>query len=104
MVRSTYQSRSASKKSLNELKSFLTGESGAPIMLVEGQLIERFGWTFNDLDQQDSGRTLQTVTMLNMAKLYPEVLQAVAVHKIDRLTDAHWNAYKLMNALGQGDE
>jgi hypothetical protein len=73
-------------------------------MLLEGRLCERFGWTFDELDQQDSGRTLQTVSMMNIAKLYPEVLAAVSQHTTDRLSADHWNAYKLMDSLKQGDE
>ncbi|MHA2062937.1 MAG: hypothetical protein ACXABY_01005 [Candidatus Thorarchaeota archaeon] len=73
-------------------------------MLVEGRIIERFGWTFEELDAQDSGRALQTVSMLNIAKLYPEVLRAAQTHTTDRLTPDHWNAYKVMDTIEQGDE
>ena len=65
-------------------------------MLAEGQLIERFGWTFDELDQQDSGRTFQTVTMMNLTALYKDVLSAVQRHAIASLTTAHWDAYKTM--------
>ena len=65
-------------------------------MLAEGQLIERFGWTFDELDQQDSGRAFQTVTMMNLSSLYKDVLSAVQKHSTASLTDAHWDAFKLM--------
>ncbi|MHA2135276.1 MAG: hypothetical protein ACW99J_15555 [Candidatus Thorarchaeota archaeon] len=78
--------------------------SGPPIQLTEGRIIERFGWTFDDLDRQDSGRTLQTLALMNLATLYPAVLDAVAKHATDRLTADHWHAFKLINSLGQGDD
>ena len=65
-------------------------------MLAEGQLIERFGWTFEELDKQDSGRTFQTVTTLNLVVLYKDVLSAVQKHSTASLTDAHWDVFKLM--------
>ena len=65
-------------------------------MVAEGQLIERFGWTFDELDQQDSGRTFQTVAMMNLAVLYKDVLSAVQKHGTASLTTAHWEAYKLL--------
>ena len=71
--------------------------------LTEGRLIERFGWTLNELDTQDSGRTLQIVSMLNLAQLYPEVLRAVEKHSTDTLTPAHWAAFKIMDRLGEDD-
>jgi hypothetical protein len=73
-------------------------------MLVEGQLIERFGWTFEQLDEQDSGRTFQTVTMMNTAQLYKEVFNAVEKHNLASLTEAHWTVYKLMQKLEVEDE
>jgi hypothetical protein len=81
LVQSEWPSIIALKKSLIQLRDFIRGESGAPILLTEGRLVERFGWTFNELDTQDSGRTLQTVSMLNLAQLYPEVLQAITAHQ-----------------------
>jgi len=68
-------------------------------MLAEGQLCERFGWTFEELDQQDSGRTFQTVAMMNISALYKEVLSSVHKHSTASLTDAHWDAYKTMQEL-----
>ena len=65
-------------------------------MLAEGQLIERFGWTFEQLDRQDSGRTFRTVTTLNLVVLYKDVHSAVQTHSTASLTDAHWDAFKLM--------
>ena len=66
-------------------------------MLAEGQLMERFGWTFDELDMQDSGRTFQTVGMMNLAVLYKDVLSAVQKHGTASLTDAHWEAFKLLH-------
>ena len=68
-------------------------------MLAEGQLIERFGWTFEELDQQDSGRTFRTVTTLNLVVMYRDVLSAVQRHSTSSLTTAHWDAYKLIQAV-----
>ena len=65
-------------------------------MVAEGQLMERFGWTFDELDTQDSGRTFQTVGMMNLAVLYKDVLSAVRKHSTTSLTDAHWEAFKLL--------
>ena len=65
-------------------------------MLAEGQLMERFGWTFVELDAQDSGRTFQTVGMMNIAVLYKDVISAVQKHGTASLTDAHWEAFKLL--------
>ena len=77
--------------------------SGPPDLLTEGRLIERFGWTFAELDEQDSGRTLQTAALLNISTLYPAVLDAVARHAVGGLTEAHWNAFKIMNSLGDDE-
>ncbi len=104
MVRGTRSTRGTLKKSLRKLKRFLEGESGPPQMLLEGGLLERFSWTIEELDRQDSGRTLQTVSMMNIARLYPEVLAAVAAHQVARLTSNHWDAYLLIDSLEQGDE
>ncbi|MHA2069515.1 MAG: hypothetical protein ACXABY_34565 [Candidatus Thorarchaeota archaeon] len=41
---------------------------------------------------------------MNLATLYPQVLDAVKRHATDGLTAAHWNAFKLMNSLKQGDD
>ncbi len=68
-------------------------------MLVEGQFIDRFGWTFEELDKQDSGRTFQTVATMNYAKLYQEVLSAVEKHTTGSLTSAHWDVFKMMQDL-----
>lgn len=65
-------------------------------MVAEGQLIDRFGWTFEELDAQDSGRTFQTVAMMNITAMYTDVLSAVQKHSTASLTDAHWDAFKLM--------
>ena len=73
-------------------------------MLTEGRIIERFGWTFDELDKQDSGRTLQTMSLMNLASLYPAVLDAVAKHATQGLTPAHWHAFKVINSLKQGDD
>ena len=103
MVRGTNRTRRVVKKSLRGLRDFLRGEAAPPILLIEGRLLERFGWTFEQLDAQDSGRTLQTVSMMNIASLYPAVLDAINRHSLDGLSPAHWNAFKLIGSL-QGDE
>ncbi len=70
-------------------------------MLVEGQFIQRFGWTFDELDKQDSGRTFQTVAMIDYTQMYKEVLSAVEKHHTESLTSAHWNVFKMMQGLGE---
>ena len=72
-------------------------------MLTEGQIIDRFGWTFDELDQQDSGRTFQTVAMMNYAKMYREVFSAVEKHSTGSLSSAHWDVFKMMQGLGEND-
>ena len=82
----------------------MIGEGHPPILLSEGRIVERFGWTLDELDAQDSGRVLQMITLMNLATLYPQVLEGVRNHNTDRLTPAHWNVFKLMNSLGQGED
>ena len=72
-------------------------------MLVEGRIIERFHWTFEELDRQDSGRTFQTVAMMNYAQIYKEVLTAVEKHTTGSLTSGHWEVFKMMQGLGEND-
>jgi len=72
-------------------------------MLVEGQFVERFGWTFDELDKQDSGRTFQTVAMMNYSSLYKEVFSAVKKHTTGSLSSAHWEVFRMMQGL-QGDD
>ena len=104
MVCSTSQAGRAPKKSLIELKRHLDEGFGPPILLTEGRVIDRFGWTFDELDLQDSGRTFQTLTMLNIADMYNQVLNAVAHHTTNSLSVAHWEAYKLLvKAEGEDD-
>jgi len=72
-------------------------------MLTEGHIIDRFGWTFEELDRQDTGRTFQTVAMMNIAQMYKDVLKAVEKHSTGSLTSAHWETYKMMQGLGEDD-
>jgi len=66
--------------------------------LIEGRILERFGWTFDELDESDEGRTLRTVATLNLADAYRQTMDAIASHKTDAIPVSYWN---LWNSIRQ---
>jgi len=66
--------------------------------LIEGRILERFGWTFDELDESDEGRTLRTVATLNSADAYRQTMDAIASHQTDSIPVNHWN---LWNSIRQ---
>lgn len=66
-------------------------------------MVDRFGWTFDQLDEQDEGRAVRAVSLLNMMELYSDVMNAVKSHKPDSVSPRHWEIYKLIHSAN-GDE
>jgi hypothetical protein len=62
--------------------------------LIDAQIAERFGWTFDELDQQDEGRVMRAVSLLNTTKAYRETMGAIEGHNPEAATPSHWNVYK----------
>jgi len=58
--------------------------------------VDRFGWTFDQLDKQDEGRAVRAVSLLNMMEMYSDVLNAVGAHRPDSVSARHWEIYKLI--------
>jgi len=46
-------------------------------------------------------RTIQTLSVMNLHKMYREVLVAIERHQTDFLTKAHWEAYKTIALVGE---
>jgi len=76
------------------LREYVEGEGPPPDDLVEGRLVERFGWTFDELDGQDEGRVLRTVSVLNLADGYMRVMRAIEKHRPLSAPPGDWEMYK----------
>jgi len=71
--------------------------------LIEGRILERFGWTFDELDESDEGRTLRTVEVLNSADAYRQTMNAIASHNITAIPASHWNLWNsIRKAMDDG--
>lgn len=99
MVRGARVGRSCPKSVLASLKAYAEGDGPPPFGLVEARVIERFHWSMDDLDKADEPRTLQALFLLNVADGYRRVVNAVAIHAMDRLSEADWLAYKMVSEL-----
>lgn len=93
MVRSASAKIVRIKKSLRQLGLYLDGRGPPPLDLIEGRVIERFGWTFDELDRSDEGRTLRTVAVLNSADAYRQTMEAIASHRTEAIPASHWNLW-----------
>jgi hypothetical protein len=63
---------------------------------VEARLIERFGWTWDQLDEQDEGRTMRAITALNLVGSYQRVLASVSAQNPGLASSADMAAYKML--------
>ena len=58
--------------------------------------MERFKWTLTELDEQDEGRALKMMSLLNTAGSYQRILAAVRGHNLSGLSAGDWAAYKML--------
>lgn len=94
MVRRAGKKDIVKKSEIAAIHYYVTEGSPPSQELIDAQIAERFGWTFDELDRQDEGRVMRAVSLLNTARAYREVLSAIEGHKPDSLTPSHWNVYK----------
>jgi len=79
------------------LRKYLDGEAGPPPDLIEAKIVEKFGWTWDQLDGQDETRTHRALAYLNLAAGYRMVMDALDRHAITNVPGPTWEAYKLIS-------
>ena len=92
------------KRELRGIKQHIDGKGPPPFGLIEAQLVERFGWTFSQLDQEDEARALRAVQYLNLSAGYQRVKDAVAQHATDAVSQGVWAAWKVLMDAEVEDE
>ena len=96
MVRRAQQEVRGPKSGLAALRQHLDGEAGPPLELLEARVVEKFGWTWDELDRQDETRTQRALAYLNLATGYRMVMDALERHGLTQVNQAAWEAYKLV--------
>jgi len=57
-------------------------------------LITEFGWTLNELDEQDEARALRLLAARNIEGAVRHVTEAVRGHRVDSIPMSVWQLYK----------
>jgi hypothetical protein len=70
--------------------------------LIEVRSAERFGWTWDELDQQDYARTVRAVAVMNAVDGYQRVIEATKAHRLDTPSSHDWAMYRLV--VGGSDD
>ena len=65
-------------------------------------MVEEFGWTLEELDQQDEARALRLLAARNIEAAVRRVNEAVQSHQVNSVPAAVWQLYKA--ASDAGDE
>ena len=73
----------------------MTEDGPPPDELVEVRLVSEFGWTLEELDQQDEARALRLLATRNIEAAVRTVSEAVAGHRVDSISPSVWQLYKL---------
>ena len=63
---------------------------------MDATVLERFKWTLAELDEQDEGRSLKMLSLLNTAGSYQRILEAVRAHNLRGLSAGDYAAYKML--------
>ena len=101
MVQGPQRAIGAPKSTLEQIRAYVAGDGSAPPELIEVRSLERFGWTWDELDRQDYARTVRAVAVMNAVDGYQRVIDATRAHRLDVPSAHDWAMYKLV--VGGGD-
>lgn len=104
MVHGKERENRSAKKLLIALRNFVQGEGAAPFVLTDGRIAERFGWTFDQLDQQDESRVMIAIQMMNIHDIYERVMRAVMSHNTDSISEDDMKIWQLVTDVGTEHE
>jgi hypothetical protein len=93
----------APKSTLEQVRNFVESGGPPPPELIEGRTAERFGWTWDELDQQDYCRTVRTIGVMNVVDGYQRVMAALKAHQLDAPSEHDWEMYKLVAGVDHAD-
>ena len=48
------------------MADYAIGKGGLPTEILEADIIEKFGWTFTELDNEDQDRVYRAITLQNL--------------------------------------
>ena len=90
------------KSTLRALREFVEEDGPPPDELVQVRLVEEFGWTLSELDEQDEARALRLLAARNIEAAVRRVNEAVQSHQVQSIPQSVWKLYKA--ASDAGDE
>lgn len=67
-------------------------------------MLDRFGWTLEQLDEQDEPRAIEYVSVLNITDGYSRVIQGVMGHRMESISQGDWKIYRMVKeGIEDGD-
>lgn len=76
------------------MAAFAEGSGPPPDEYLEARVVEKFGWTFTQLDVEDEGRTLRAMSLLNMMASYQRVVRGVQQHAPEQASEADYAVFQ----------
>lgn len=93
-----------SKKLLIRLRESIALNAPPPDDYIEATIAERFGWPPSVMENEDEGKVLRYLRLLNVATSYRRALSSTKAHRPEAASDQDWAIFQMLDSLGETDD